>query len=895
MPTTPRRLAAKFAASGLLLSAVPASAALSTGGTLPPLDPCVTYTVTLQGCQNPANSCDVRAREAAKTNPDATCNTLIQNAADQQAASLPQRTVVVPVTKNVNDTTVQPDAYSKAVAYKADDPNTHSMGGLGGFYLGQVHRAQTYLPATGWYSDYLQSQRKQQRDAWHASGTVVDSCSEYVYEKYYDYSVFEDALVKLGTNYRAIYDTAYAPALWGIVPASAIGTRGIADPSQHAKDGTAINPPITFQSGLPKNQFFTVPLGTAGSGKVRILKGSEDKIASFPGGYIYIYLKDMQRNGLDLGGVVFNDASYTTTLTAGASYYDESWAWHKAMSQRNATVLDEEMYELERLQSDFTALLQKREELAATIASMLNHKPLPQPDVGPYYDGYWRDPVWNPDPIRVIEFAQLDLNVLEPVVIAQPQTATLSSASSTTPSTPQSAISTGPVISPLPVYSSVLESQVVTQACGGNQLICLFYKLEAMDGAIEAALGKAQQRGCLTFSSRGPAACDWSPKRFAQRMMKLYQGDRERAYQKCMDYTDNNFAALKNKAMVITGKVNYPATNYTTSTTKLDQYFVLRDKYLEALSAVAGNLYDPVTEQLRLKWESGDSYSLGDDTFGATASYNVSFTVNNLGEADCAVSPRAHGTFTATGRAFSKSVQLLNAGATVTDTRADIDVDVLDNSIHLVDVHKDLTLGEYNLVAGSKMKSATFVDVSTTFVIVVVPVTLGAKVGGTVGINYGLNAQHKVTTTSAGCNVNSIGIGGYLMPFASVDAELYAGVDLFIVEAGIKGKLQLVHAGIPLNAYAGLAYGTNGSDLLTLELASRADLKFTFLSGSIAAYVEVGIWPLEAEFEETLVSWDGIHYDINLFNKSVSVPLADLRELLPAPSPATLVTQRQAL
>ncbi|MBJ6764703.1 hypothetical protein JGU66_28375 [Myxococcaceae bacterium JPH2] len=868
------RIAAGFAASALLMSPIAARAAVSTGPII--IDPCVLYTLTLAGCQNPQNSCETAARERAKTDPDATCNTLIKQAAETQTASLPQRSVVVPTLRKSDGTTVSPAEPTRIVAIQKDDPNGYSMSGLGSFYLGQVHRAQTYIPETSAYSDYLANYRQQQRDAWNANGYALTSCNEYVYEKYYDYSVFEDAIVSRGNDYRGIYSVAYAMARAPYLPpASAIGTRGISDPIQRGKDGTPFSPAITFPQGEPKNQFFTVPVSS--SSKVSILKGgTQDSVAYGPNGVILISMKDLQRTRLDLSGVAFEDPALKPLIDAGAHYYDESWAWHKQMNSRNATVLDEQMYELERKQEDFSQLLAKREELASTIASMFNPKP-PLVGTSPRFtDNWWRDPVWNPDPIAVNQFAQVNINVLPQVgTLAAPTSAKTLAATST-----QSAIVDpgGPVIIQQPPVLSPINTAALTNICTGNPIICLLYRLEALDGAIEQSLHDAQALGCLDFNTTGPAACDWSPKRFAKRVLGQYQVERETRFQKCSDYTDNDFTSLKTKVMAA-GNVNYPSTDYTTSPAKLEQYFVRRDIYLNALRNVTGDLIDPATGKARVKWEAGDSYSMGDDTFGASATYNVSFEMSNLGQSDCAASPRAYGSFTATGRALGASVQLVNALADVTDQHAKVKLDVLDNSIHLVNVDKDIPVGTYNVVSGSKMKSATFVQAEVTFVIVVVPVTLGAKVGGTVGLNYAVDAKHDVTTTN-GCKVNSIGVSGTVSPFASVDGELYAGVDLFIVSAGVKGKLQVVHASIPLQASAALVYGAGGNSVLTLNLAARSDLKFTFLSGSIAAFVEVGFCPFCVSYDATLVSWDGLHYDINLFNKSVVVPLADVQYLV---------------
>jgi hypothetical protein len=856
-----RRLAASFAASGVLLSAA-AQAAISTTPIII-IDPCATYTYTLQGCQNPANSCDQRARDAAATNANAICNTLVQQAADQQEAALPQRTVKVPVLSKADGSQVQPTESTRSVAYKPDNPNTRTGSGLNSFALGQVLREQVYLPQSSSYASSLASSRQSLRDSWNANGNVVDSCREYVYEKYYDYTLFEDRATTLGTDHRAIFNTAYATGLWGFIPSYAIGSKGMVDPVLRGKDGTPFNPPISFPQDQPKNRFFTVPLPT--TSKVIISRGSTDSVTELIGGGVLITMANLSRPGLSLNGVVFQDSTFNSTIASGQNFYDESWSWHKSMSDRNASVLDEEMYDLERLQDDFEALLQKREETVAAIVSRFNPKPLPQPV--PIYSGqWWRDPVWNPDPISVRE-----------IINSMPAPVAGTSTLSTSSTVEASALPLYPIT--MPSYALALDSSLVRTACLGHPVICLLYKLESIDSAIEAALANARSRGCLTFNSRGAAACDWSPKRFAQRVLSLYQKEREAGFQKCMDYTDNNFTALKSKALVI-GTVNYPAQNYTTSPTRLELYFTRRDEYLQALRRVTGDLLDPVTCQARLNWSASDTYSLGDETFGASASYSVSAGLNNLSATNSCPSPRASGSFNATGRALGASVRLVNANANITTTRADIDVDVLDNTIALVDVHQDLPLGTYNIVSGSKSRSTTFVDVSTNFVIVVVPVELGARLGGTVGLNYSMDLQHRVSNTTSGCTATHIALGGRLEPFASVDGELYAGVDLFVVAAGIKGRLQLVHAGVPLNASVGLAYGLGGTHSLALELATRADLKFTFMSGSIDVYVTVGPCPFCAEFDETLVSWDGIRHNVPLFQKSFTVPLADIQQLL---------------
>lgn len=779
---------------------------------LPPLNPillCNSYVPTLEECQNPVTFCANMARSAAKTNPNAACNVLVRDAALNAVASLPERTVLVPITRNASGQEIAPDAATKSVAFVEENPNARYMSGLSSFMLGTAHRDRTYFPASTKTATLMRFARLSQRNAWNNSGNTVDSCREYVHEKYYDYSVFEDAISSAGTDYRKIFDIAYAQApSGGSVPASAIGTRSIADPVQRGKDGTPIQPAIQFPAGAPKNEFFTVPPPV--QGKVTISASNVDRVVVVPGGrgVAFIELKDLDRP-LNLYGTILPEATLST-LANGASYYNESWAWHRSMSTiRNANVLDERMYELDRLQEEFAALVQQRKDLVSSIQVELARRYQP----------------------------------IQGFLKAEPET----SSNLTDDDEPQ--------------------DPVVTQ----------LYQLASLDAVIEAALQQAQAKGCLNFQiGKAAAPCDWSPKRFARRVMNLYQGAREQDFQKCSTYTRDDFADLKARPLQI-GTVNYPAQDYTTSPSRLETYFTRRDQYMRALSSTVGPMLDPKTAQPRLRWESGDSYSLGNDTFGATANYQVAVAINNVKNTpDCGLSPEVTGSFTATGSALGISANLINAQVNVTQKRADIDLDVLDNTVPLVDIHKNLTLGQFNIVSGKQEKKATLVSAQATFVIVVVPVTIGAKVAGVVGLEYGLSADHKVTGTTA-CSVTSVGITGHVQPYAQVDGELYASVDLFVIEAGVKGRLQLVHAAVPLNANVWLS-PVGGRVKLRME--GNSDLRFTFLSGSISAYVEVGIWPFETEFEETLVSWNGITENVKLFDHSFNVDLLDLRSLL---------------
>jgi len=72
-----------------------------------------------------------------------------------------------------------------------------------------------------------------QHAQWAANGLRVDSCAEYVYEKYYDYMQFKDAMAGRATRYPEIVRAAYDAS----EVVTAIGTRGTSGALLKMKEG----------------------------------------------------------------------------------------------------------------------------------------------------------------------------------------------------------------------------------------------------------------------------------------------------------------------------------------------------------------------------------------------------------------------------------------------------------------------------------------------------------------------------------------------------------------------------------------------------------------------------------------------------------------------------------
>jgi hypothetical protein len=165
---------------------------------------------------------------------------------------------------------------------------------------------------------------------WSWNGAVVGSCDEYAYEKYYDYSVFEDLAVTHGTDYRAIFNLAYDP------------TVGVANKFLRSKSGGPINLQVWYPYGSGDIEFG----GTTKSPKNDYYAG-------------YARAK--------YSGFALNDAATQAIFDAGQTYWDpEGWTWMTARSNELASFPDDQLDALNKKQEEFNKLVDDR--IAAATA-----------------------------------------------------------------------------------------------------------------------------------------------------------------------------------------------------------------------------------------------------------------------------------------------------------------------------------------------------------------------------------------------------------------------------------------------------------------------------------------------------------------------------------------------
>jgi len=199
-------------------------------------------------------------------------------------------------------------------------------------------------------------------------------------------------------------------------------------------------------------------------------------------------------------------------------------------------------------------------------------------------------------------------------------------------------------------------------------------------------------------------------------------------------------------------------------------------------------------------------------------------------------------------RVFSKDYTILGvraeAEATNTTAFAEAALTVLGADVFSLRVAAELEIDPLFSL------DVTFLEVSTTFAIGYVPVTLSAALEGSIGI--------KLLATA--------GLGGIALtptPFATVQVSATAGVGIKGVEIGLQISLELIGLDIPIEI-----------DLILptwkrLDWEVIIDLDVHTLDGEVAIVLEIG--PIEITF--TLFEWEGFHWVFRLYDKAGSIDL----------------------
>ncbi|RKH71820.1 hypothetical protein D7W81_07015 [Corallococcus aberystwythensis] len=242
---------------------------------------------------------------------DAYCQTQVETAWTARHNAAPKRTAVLPQSLGGGTGTV---------AYQAPQVLNTAFEGGNTTVAGQVLRGQV-LARKGYQNLTAAEQAyKAVRDAWETNGEGIRSCQEYVHEKYYDFSRFEQGAGAYGDDFRALYEASK-------------GTGGIASRTLYGKDGQALAPLWTSTSRAPKNAYYRFA----------------------PGAYPPFTTKYLFTS---TAATKANNVLQRTAVTI-------SDAWHQAMSTALIKVPDAVLNDSQRRQEAFEDLLARRDAVYA--------------------------------------------------------------------------------------------------------------------------------------------------------------------------------------------------------------------------------------------------------------------------------------------------------------------------------------------------------------------------------------------------------------------------------------------------------------------------------------------------------------------------------------------------
>ena len=382
---------------------------------------------------------------------------------------------------------------------------------------------------------------------------------------------------------------------------------------------------------------------------------------------------------------------------------------------------------------------------------------------------------------------------------------------------------------------------------------------------------KRGEDGCLSENGYN---CDWSPTLFAQRFQNQFTKSRENAFQYCVLMTGGNTLESPDPLFRV------PDNKRTMS------------GFPQHLATVKDILREQL-DGLPYRSDGDGDYRVGESTSGGkelgnaswfSASYDYTagwsvipeFKENASGnDTPCAFAGQANAEFNAQVSILGKTFPLVHAmgdghAANGTGGRT-LEVEFMKQSFL---AQSDAE--HFHQVATGSLDTD---HASATVVVVVVPVTFEAFGE----LEYGYDVEAK-TTSNNECDSDSpspkLGVQLGLQPFAKVNAVASAGVGVSGAQAGVRGRIALLDAKLPMTASLEVKPDPEGPGTLKLFPVVSADMEVGALSGRMSAFAEVNYLFGTYTAEKTIYSWGGLHDSIPLFQlKSEPVYLAAFNKM----------------
>lgn len=430
-------------------------------------------------------------------------------------------------------------------------------------------------------------------------------------------------------------------------------------------------------------------------------------------------------------------------------------------------------------------------------------------------------------------------------------------------------------------------------------------------------LNKARGAGCLSGDWLGP--CDWSPAAFANRMMNHFSAQMDQRSSACNSFVASfgasHLNAVTGAVVSYTPPAELPSRDRAALTCHVQAPSQFTRASLESFMSAAGacrrkaergealaqQLGDAL-EALRTAdssaffdngelrdthWQSTATETLGGENFGVELRYDIGYGIqrdpsHQLGSPSvCGSRVYARSVTEVVAKVRSIERNLLSVNG-IFDTRAETPEASLSASIgDHVAYNSPLSVGEggamnWNLVDVGGSWDKTQKIVQFTFWIGPVPVGIEAGISGRVGVEINVNAGVNV---AGGSTCLEGQLRTEVRPLVAVSGYLFAGVDIIVAKAGIRGFLTLVELGLPLSSQLTLGLGQQGNALaVDLTSQTRLGLDLTLLSGRLEVFVSA----FGKDWSRTLVSWPGIRRSRTLFDHSYTVDLVQLHDAFAA-------------
>jgi hypothetical protein len=240
---------------------------------------------------------------------------------------------------------------------------------------------------------------------------------------------------------------------------------------------------------------------------------------------------------------------------------------------------------------------------------------------------------------------------------------------------------------------------------------------------------------------------------------------------------------------------------------------------------------------------SGKSTSLGSFGAGYGADFTADFTNGALvGEASGNASIQIFGT--------TVSIVDLSASANINDASADganLTVELVGATVYTESFDDGFTFDLSEDVSNYDDTFCTsFFDVSTTFTLVVVPITVSAGAEGCANLTFSATPQYNTSTHQGILNLD-------VTPGLAVDLTASAGVGSSNVSAGIEANVTLLDFSLPITLDPTYNFSTGA-----FTYGSTGQIDLSMLDGSVDLYAKVKFLFWSKKYTYTLFDWNGI-------------------------------------